>query len=136
MFTAVNHRGQLGHLQSELVDPLSSYAAVVVCQCRTSVTIIFSVKSRCNHFPFFEVRVIGPCPHVIVFTLDSVLKRFRLIFVTVFMGYVWTEGKIRKKLLSFQRKTDTCGRGVVVRERREYCSPVSVQSIKIKCVNN
>ena len=45
MFKVVNHHGQLGHLQSELVDPLSSYAAVVgnfiVCQCRTSVTRIF-----------------------------------------------------------------------------------------------
>ena len=44
--------------------------------------------------------------------------------------------KNRKKVFSFQRKTDTCGRGVVVRERRKYCSPVSVQSIQIKCVNN
>ena len=26
--------------------------------------------------------------------------------------------------------------GVVVRERRQYCSPVNVQGIKIKCVNN
>ena len=51
------------------------------------------------------------------------------------MGYVWTGGKNRKKRLNFQRETDTCGRGVVVRERREYCSPVSVQSIQIKCVN-
>ena len=45
MFKVVNHRGQLGHLQSKLVDPLSSYAAVVdnfiVCQCRTSVTRVF-----------------------------------------------------------------------------------------------
>ena len=46
------------------------------------------------------------------------------------------EAKSGKKLLSFQRKTDTCGRGVVERERREYCSPVNVQSIKIKCVDN
>ena len=45
-------------------------------------------------------------------------------------------GKNRKKLLSFQRKTDTSGRGVAVRGRREYCSHVNVQSIKIKCVNN
>ena len=47
VFKVVHHRGQLGHLhvQSKLVDPLSSYAAVVgnfiVCQCRTSVTRIF-----------------------------------------------------------------------------------------------
>ena len=45
LFKVVNHRGQLGHLQSELVDPLFSYAAVVgnfiVCHCRTSVTRIF-----------------------------------------------------------------------------------------------
>ena len=34
------------------------------------------------------------------------------------------ETKSRKKLLCFQRKTDTCGRGVVERERREYCSLV------------
>ena len=34
-----------------------------------------------------------------------------------------------------ERKTDTCGQRVVVRVRREYCSPVNVQSIKIKCVN-
>ena len=26
-----------------------------------------------------------------------------------------------------------CGQGVVVRVRREYCSHVNVQSIKIKC---
>ena len=64
------------------------------------------------------------------------MKRFRLILVTVFMGYVWTGGKNRKKLFSFQRKMDTCERGVVVRERREYCSPVSFQSIQIKCANN
>ena len=43
-------------------------------------------------------------------------------------------GKNRKKLLSFQREMDTCGQGVVVRVRREYCSPVNVQSIQIKCV--
>ena len=41
-------------------------------------------------------------------------------------------GKKRKKLLSFQRGTDTCGQGVVVRARREYCSPVNFQSIQIK----
>ena len=45
VFKVVNHRGQLGHLQAELVDPVSSYAAVVgnfiVCQCRTSVTRVF-----------------------------------------------------------------------------------------------
>ena len=52
------------------------------------------------------------------------------------MGYVGTGGKNGKKLLRFHRTTDTCGRGVVVRERGEYCSPVTVQSIKIKCVNN
>ena len=64
------------------------------------------------------------------------MKHFLLILFTVFMGYMWTGGKNRKKLFSFQRKTNTCERGVVVRERREYCSPVSVQSIQIKCVNN
>ena len=45
VFKVVKHRGQLGHLQSELVDSLSPYAAVVgnfiVCQFRTSVTRIF-----------------------------------------------------------------------------------------------
>ena len=57
VFKVFNHRGQLAHLQSELVDPLK------------------------------------------------------------------------------ERKMDTCGHGVVVRVRREYCSPVNVQSIKIKCAN-
>ena len=57
VFKVFNHRGQLAHLQSELVDPLK------------------------------------------------------------------------------ERKTDTCGQGVVVTVRREYCSPVNVQSIKIRCVN-
>ena len=52
------------------------------------------------------------------------------------MGYVGTGDKNGNKLLRFQRKTDTSGRGVVVRERREYCSPVNVQSIKTKCVNS
>ena len=45
VFKVVNHHGLLSHLQSELVDPPSPYAAVVgnfiVCQCRTSVTRIF-----------------------------------------------------------------------------------------------
>ena len=57
VFKVFNHRGQLAHLQSELVDPLK------------------------------------------------------------------------------ETKTDTCGQGLVVTIRREYCSPVNVQSIKIKYVN-
>ena len=32
------------------------------------------------------------------------------------MGCVGTVGKNEKKLLRFQRKTDTCGRGAVVRD--------------------
>ena len=92
------------------------------------------MKARCNHFPFFEVCSIGLCPHVIVFHFG---ERFQTcpFLVTVFLGHVGTGGTNGKKL-TFQRKTDTCGRSVVVRERRDYCSPVNVQSIKIKCVNN
>ena len=39
------------------------------------------------------------------------------------------EAKSGKKLLSFQRKTETGGRCVVEREKREYCSPVNLLSI-------
>ena len=44
VFKVVSHRGQLGHLQSEFVDPLITAAVVgnfIICQCRTSVTRIF-----------------------------------------------------------------------------------------------
>ena len=79
----------------------TTYAAVVgnfiVCQCRTSCYQNFSVKARCNHFPFFEVCSIGPCPHVIVFHFG---ERFQTcpFLVTVFMGHVGTGGKNGKKL--------------------------------------
>ena len=74
-FKVVNHRGQLGHLQSELVDPLwplhaDISALVNFCywncnkQFHLAVSLFarvqryqnFSVKARCNHFPFFEVK--------------------------------------------------------------------------------
>ena len=77
----------------------TTYAAVVgnfiVCQFRTSCYQNFSVKPRCNHFPFFEVSSIGLCPHVIVFHFG---ERFQTcpVLVTVFMGHVGTEGKNRK----------------------------------------
>ena len=47
----VNHRGQLGYLQSELVDLLwPLYVDISVL-----VIFFFFVKARYNHFPFFEV---------------------------------------------------------------------------------
>ena len=79
----------------------TTYVAVVgnfiVFQCRTSCYQNFSVKARCNHFPFFEVCSIGPCPHVIVFNFG---ERFQtcLFLVTVFMGHMGTGGKNGKKL--------------------------------------
>ena len=32
------------------------------------------------------------------------------------MGYMWTEGKNEDKLLSWQRKIDSCGRGIEEKE--------------------
>ena len=78
----------------------TTYAAVVgnfiVSQCRTSCYQNFSVKARCNHFPFFEVCTIDPCPHVIS-TLERVFKLARF-WLPLFMGYVGTGGKNGKKL--------------------------------------
>ena len=50
------------------------------------------------------------------------------------MGYVWTGGKNGNKLLSCQRKTDSCGRGI--EEKEESIVSVHVQSIKMKYVYN
>ena len=94
------------------------------------------MKARCNHLPFFEVFSIGPYLNVIVLisTLDSVSNVS--VFGYRFHGIRGDGRQKRKETLRFHRKTDTCGRGVVIRERSKYCSPVTVQSIKIKCVNN
>ena len=58
-------------------------------------------QAQCNHFPFFEVCSIDPCPHV--------LNSFPL----------WIT------FLNFKRFCFW-----------EYCSPVNVESIKMKCVCN
>ena len=50
------------------------------------------------------------------------------------MGYVWTGGKNGNKLLSCQRKTDSCGRGI--EEKEESIVSVHIQSIKMKYVYN
>ena len=50
------------------------------------------------------------------------------------MGYVWTLGKNDDKLLSWQRKMDSCGRGI--EEKEESIISVNVQSIKMKYVSN
>ena len=50
------------------------------------------------------------------------------------MGYVWTLGKNEDKLLSWQRKMDSCGRGI--EEKEESIISVNVQSIKMKYVSN
>ena len=88
----------------------------------------FSVKARCNHFPFFEVCSIGPCPHVIVFHFG---ERFQTcpFLVTVFMGHVGTGGTNGKKL-TFSKEngymwTERCSK----RKKRLLFSSVNVQSI-------
>ena len=50
------------------------------------------------------------------------------------MGYVWTGGKNEEKLLSWQRKMDSCGRGI--EEKEESIISFNVQSIKMKYVSN
>ena len=62
-FKVVNHRGQLGHLQSELVDPL----ILLLFRYQN-----FSVKARCNHFSFFEV-----CQYWPISTRNRGFQRFQ-----------------------------------------------------------
>ena len=64
-------------------------------------------------------------------TLDNVFKLQTFPFlVNVFMGYVWTGGKNGNKLVSCQRKTDTCRWGVEEKEESIVLISVTFKALK------
>ena len=94
------------------------------------------MKAQCNHFPFFEV-----CS---IYWLISTRNRFPLwiaisnisVFGYRFYGIRGDSKQKRKETFAFSKENGYMWTGRCSEKNNRVLFPVTVQSIKIKCVNN
>ena len=68
VFKVVSHSGQLGHLQSDLVDPLMLLLLAISLFANVELLLPeFFCEGTMQPLSVFKVCGIGPFPHVIVF---------------------------------------------------------------------